>query len=65
MDMCRHMLKHDRLSIRADIHPETCCALDTYLHMKIHALLSTCANTCKHTLNSPYKPTNADKIFSS
>jgi hypothetical protein len=43
-------------------HAETCCALDIYLHMKIHIQLSTCANTCKHTLNSPYKPTKADKF---
>jgi hypothetical protein len=52
------MLKHALLLIQA----ETCCALDIYLHMKIHIQLSTCANTCKHTLNCPYKPTKADKF---
>jgi hypothetical protein len=30
--------------------------------MKIHTQLWACANTCKHTLNCPYEPTNADKF---
>ena len=58
-----HILKHALPMIRADTHAEASCALHTCLHMKIHAQLSSCANTCKHKLNSPYRPTNADKCW--